>query len=146
MLGNYKRILVTGGTGSFGNAFIKKFLELFPDVDRLVIFSRDELKQWEMLQKFPESKYPQIRFFLGDIRDQSRLKRAFDNIDLVIHAAALKQVPAAEYNPLEFIRTNVLGSENIIQASLDTNVSKVIALSTDKAAAPIIFMGQQTMC
>ena len=129
-------LLITGGTGSFGRAFIRKILQYHHHITRLVIFSRDELKQWEMQQEFPEKLYPQLRFFLGDIRDVDRLRRALEGIDVVVHAAALKQVPAAEYNPIEFIKTNVLGSENLVQACLDTGVKKVIALSTDKAAAP----------
>ena len=140
------RLLITGGTGSFGKAFIKKSLERFPGIQRLVVYSRDELKQWELQQQFPESKYPQIRFFLGDVRDQNRLRRALEGIDTVVHAAALKQVPAAEYNPMEFVKTNVLGAENVIQACLDTAVKRVIALSTDKAAAPINLYGATKLC
>ena len=140
------RLLITGGTGSFGKAFIKKSLERYPDIQRLVVYSRDELKQWELQQQFPESKYPQIRFFLGDVRDQNRLRRALEGIDTVVHAAALKQVPAAEYNPMEFVKTNVLGAENVIQACLDTAVKRVIALSTDKAAAPINLYGATKLC
>jgi len=140
------RILVTGGTGSFGQAFVKRILNLYPRIRRLVIFSRDELKQFEMSQKYPEQKYPGIRYFLGDIRDRDRIRRALNKIDLVIHAAALKQVPAAEYNPIEFIRTNVLGAENLIQACLDTQVQQVIALSTDKAAAPVNLYGATKLC
>ena len=134
------RLLITGGTGSFGKAFIKKTLDEYPDIQRLVVYSRDELKQWELQQQFPESKYPQLRFFLGDVRDQDRLRRALEGIDTVIHAAALKQVPAAEYNPMEFVKTNVLGAENMIQACLDTSVKRVVALSTDKAAAPKLLL------
>ena len=140
------RLLITGGTGSFGKAFIARTLELCPDIRRIVIYSRDELKQWELQQLFPNSKYPQLRFFLGDVRDQSRLKRALEGIDTVVHAAALKQVPAAEYNPMEFVKTNVLGAENIIQACLDTRVKRVVALSTDKAAAPINLYGATKLC
>lgn len=140
------RLLITGGTGSFGKAFIKKALERYPDIQRLVVYSRDELKQWELQQQFPESKYPQLRFFLGNVRDQSRLRRALEGIDTVIHAAALKQVPAAEYNPMEFVKTNVLGAENMIQACLDTSVKRVVALSTDKAAAPINLYGATKLC
>jgi UDP-N-acetylglucosamine 4,6-dehydratase len=141
-----KRILITGGTGSFGKAFVRHILKTKPEVSRLVVFSRDELKQWEMQQLFPVDKYPQLRFFLGDIRDQARLKRALEQIDTVVHAAALKQVPAAEYNPIEFINTNVLGSENVVQACLDTDVQRVVALSTDKAAAPINLYGATKLC
>ena len=107
MFGNESRVLVTGGTGSFGKAFVRTVLDRYPEIKRLVVFSRDELKQWEMQQLFPETQYPQLRFFLGDIRDQDRLNRALEGIDTVVHAAALKQVPAAEYNPIEFINTNV---------------------------------------
>ncbi len=140
------RILITGGTGSFGKYFVKKILNKFPFIKRLVVFSRDELKQWEMSQDFPTSKYPQLRYFLGDIRERDRIRRALEGIDIVIHAAALKQVPAAEFNPIEFIKTNVLGSENILQACLDSDVKKVIALSTDKAAAPINLYGASKLC
>ena len=108
------------------------------------MFSRDELKQWEMQQIYPENEFPQIRFFIGDVRDRDRLKRALEGIDTVVHAAALKQVPAAEYNPIVFIKTNVLGAENVVQACLDTDVERVVALSTDKAAAPIISMERRS--
>ena len=141
-----QRVLITGGTGSFGKAFVARVLESFRQVDRLVIFSRDELKQWELQQHYPEERYPQLRFFLGDIRDRDRLKRALEGIDTVVHAAALKQVPAAEYNPMEFINTNVLGGENVVQACLDTEVRRVVALSTDKAAAPINLYGATKLC
>jgi nucleoside-diphosphate-sugar epimerase len=140
------KILITGGTGSFGKAFIAEVLSSCPQVDRLVIFSRDELKQWELQQRYPEDRYPQLRFFLGDVRDRDRLKRAMEGIDTVVHAAALKQVPAAEYNPMEFINTNVLGGENVVQACLDTDVKRVVALSTDKAAAPINLYGATKLC
>lgn len=140
------RILITGGTGSFGKAFIFEVLNRFPAIERLVVFSRDELKQWELQQLYPENLYPQLRFFLGDVRDRDRLKRALEGIDTVVHAAALKQVPAAEYNPMEFINTNVLGAENLVQACLDTNVKRVVALSTDKAAAPINLYGATKLC
>ena len=140
------RILITGGTGSFGKAFIRRILNRYPKIERLVVYSRDELKQWEIRQIYPEEKYPQIRFFLGDIRDFRRLSRALEGIDTVIHAAALKQVPAAEYNPMEFIKTNVLGAENIIQACLDMGVENVVALSTDKAAAPVNLYGASKLC
>ncbi|WNC22419.1 MULTISPECIES: UDP-N-acetylglucosamine 4,6-dehydratase (inverting) [unclassified Thermosynechococcus] len=139
-------VLVTGGTGSFGRAFVKEVLRQFPDIRRLVIFSRDELKQFEMAQEFPYQKYPGIRYFIGDVRDRDRLRRALNKVDIVVHAAALKQVPAAEYNPIEFIRTNVMGAENVIQACLDTGVKQVIALSTDKAAAPINLYGATKLC
>ena len=141
-----QRVLITGGTGSFGKAFVAEILRNNPEVERLVIFSRDELKQWEMRQLFPEKKFPQVRFFIGDVRDQTRLKRALEGIDTVVHAAALKQVPAAEYNPMEFINTNVLGAENFVHACLDTDVQRVVALSTDKAAAPINLYGATKLC
>jgi UDP-N-acetylglucosamine 4,6-dehydratase len=140
------RILITGGTGSFGKAFITETLKRFPDIKRLVVYSRDELKQWELQQIFPENQYPNLRFFIGDVRDRSRLTRALEQIDTVVHAAALKQVPAAEYNPIEFIKTNVLGAENVVQACLDANVNRVVALSTDKAASPINLYGATKLC
>ena len=141
-----QRVLITGGTGSFGKAFVAGLLKSNPSIERLVVFSRDELKQWEMQQLYPEKEFPQIRFFIGDVRDRDRLKRALEGIDTVVHAAALKQVPAAEYNPIEFIKTNVLGAENVVQACLDTNVERVVALSTDKAAAPINLYGATKLC
>lgn len=139
-------ILITGGTGSFGRAFVKTVLERYPSLKRLVIFSRDELKQFEMSQVFAPETYPGIRYFIGDVRDYSRLKRALEGIDTIIHAAALKQVPAAEYNPFEFVKTNILGAQNLIDACLDTGVKRVIALSTDKAAAPINLYGATKLC
>ncbi len=144
-----KHILITGATGSFGKAFIGELLRpdgLDTQPRRVVVFSRDELKQWELQQLYPEDLYPQLRFFLGDVRDRDRLKRALEGIDTVVHAAALKQVPAAEYNPIEFINTNVLGAENVVQACLDTDVRRVVALSTDKAAAPINLYGATKLC
>ncbi len=135
------RILITGGTGSFGKAFVSELLERYPNLSRVVIYSRDELKQWEMQQYYPRDKFPQLRFFIGDVRDRDRLNRATENIDIIIHAAALKQVTTAEYNPMEFIKTNILGAENIVHASLKNNIKKVVALSTDKAAAPINMYG-----
>jgi UDP-N-acetylglucosamine 4,6-dehydratase/5-epimerase len=138
---NHKSILITGGTGSFGKMFVKTILQQYPDVKRLVVYSRDELKQFDMAQEYPEKKYPQLRFFLGDVRDYQRFKRALQGIDVVIHAAALKQVPAAEYNPDEFIKTNIYGAQNVIEACLGSNVKVVVALSTDKAAAPINLYG-----
>jgi len=140
MLSN-KSILITGGTGSLGKALTKRILSDYPDVKRLVIFSRDEQKQFQMAQEFPESKYPAIRYFIGDVRDLERLKRAFTGIDYIIHAAAMKHVHIAEYNPDECVKTNVGGAENVIKAALDTSVSKVVALSTDKACAPINLYG-----
>jgi len=139
-------ILVTGGTGSFGKKFVELILKSFPNIHRLVIYSRDELKQFEMAQQFSDKKYSGLRYFIGDIRDVRRLTRACEGIDIVVHAAALKQVPAAEYNPIEFIRTNVLGSENVIEAALDSGVKRVVALSTDKAAAPINLYGATKLC
>ena len=139
-------MLITGGTGSLGKTLVKHFLENEKELERLVVFSRDELKQWEMQQIFKPSEYPQLRYFLGDVRDRDRLIQAFNKIDFVIHTAALKQVPAAEYNPSEFIRTNVIGAENIIEASLRTNIKKVVALSTDKAVAPINLYGATKLC
>jgi len=139
-------LLITGGTGSFGQAFVAEVIRLFPKIQRLVIFSRDELKQFEMAQKYPESKYKFIRFFIGDVRDRARLRRALEGIEMVVHAAALKQVPAAEYNPMEFIHTNVLGAENLVEACVDAGVRRVVALSTDKAAAPINLYGATKLC
>ena len=141
-----KSILLTGGTGSFGKAFIKKIINSNYEVERLVIFSRDELKQWELQRVFSTKEYPILRYFIGDIRDRPRLNRAMRGITHVIHAAALKQVPVAEYNPMEFIKTNVLGAENIIECAIDQNVKRVVALSTDKAAAPINLYGATKLC
>ena len=144
---NNKSILITGGTGSFGENFIKLILKKFKKINRLVIFSRDEYKQFKLQQKFDLKKYKNLRFFLGDIRDRERIKTALNGVEIVIHAAALKQVPAAEYNPFEFIKTNVIGSENLISACLETtSVKKVIALSTDKASAPINLYGATKLC
>ncbi|MBK9991768.1 MAG: UDP-N-acetylglucosamine 4,6-dehydratase (inverting) [Verrucomicrobia bacterium] len=139
-------ILVTGGTGSFGKAFVKTVLSRYPNIKRLVVFSRDELKQFEMAQVFSSNKYPPVRYFIGDIRDEKRLRRALEGIDIVVHAAALKQVPAAEYNPFECIKTNILGAQNLIEACLDSTVKRVVALSTDKAAAPINLYGATKLC
>ena len=141
-----KSILITGGTGSLGRALTRCILDLSPAVRRLVIFSRDELKQSEMAQEFSETQHGQLRFFLGDVRDRNRLVRAFQGIDIVIHAAALKQVPAAEYNPMEFVHTNVGGAENVIEAGIDAGVSTIVALSTDKASAPINLYGATKLC
>ena len=143
---NDKSILITGGTGSFGKAFVKTVLVRHPDIKRLVVYSRDELKQFEMSQQFPGDRYAGLRYFIGDVRDLDRLRRAMEGIDVVIHAAALKQVPAAEYNPFECIKTNVLGAQNVIEACLDTGVQRVVALSTDKAAAPINLYGATKLC
>ncbi len=142
---NDKTILITGGTGSFGKRAAKIILEKYTP-KRLIIFSRDELKQFEMSQAFPISQYPCIRFFIGDIRDKERLCRAFHGVDYVIHAAALKQVPAAEYNPFEAVKTNVIGAQNVINVAIDQGVKKVIALSTDKAANPINLYGATKLC
>ena len=141
-----KSVLVTGGTGSFGRAFIKEALKNEKEYKRIVIYSRDELKQWEMQQEFSAERYPQLRYFIGDIRDKDRLELALERIDTVVHAAALKQVPAAEYNPMEFVKTNVIGADNLIGACMATNVKKVVALSTDKAAAPINLYGASKLC
>lgn len=143
---NDKSVLITGGTGSFGKKFVEIILKKYPQVRRIVIYSRDELKQFEMAQLYPEDKYPQIRFFIGDVRDASRLKRAMEGIDVIIHAAALKQVPIAEYNPDECIKTNIGGAQNVIDGALSTNVKIVVALSTDKAAAPINLYGATKLC
>lgn len=143
---NPKTVLITGGTGSFGKAFAK-FLLTTTEVERLVIFSRDELKQFEMqTDPFFETHKHRIRYFLGDVRDVTRLQHAFNSIELVVHAAALKQVVAAEYNPIEAIKTNVIGAQNVIEAAIDCNVKYVIALSTDKAAAPINLYGATKLC
>ena len=138
---NDKKVLITGGTGSFGKQFIKTILERYPNVKRIVIFSRDELKQSELRLNYPQKDYPQLRFFIGDVRDKNRMVQACEGIDVIIHAAALKQVDTAEYNPTECIRTNVDGAENVINAALQCGVKDVIALSTDKACAPINLYG-----
>ncbi len=142
----YSSILITGGTGSFGNAMVTKLLKRQNKIKRLVIFSRDELKQSQMMERFPQKKYPMLRFFIGDVRDKERLKSAFSGIDLVIHAAALKQVPAAEYNPTEFIKTNIIGASNVIEAAINAKIKKVVALSTDKACAPVNLYGATKLC
>lgn len=142
---NGKTVLITGGTGSFGRRFVETVLRNYSP-KRLIVFSRDELKQSEMQIQFGEKDYPNIRYFIGDVRDRDRLYRAFDGVDIVVHAAALKQVPAAEYNPIEAIRTNVLGAANVIDAAIDREVGKVIALSTDKAASPINLYGATKLC
>jgi len=142
---NNKTILITGGTGSFGKKMVQVILEEYKP-EKLIIFSRDELKQFEMSQRWSINKYPCIRYFLGDVRDKERLNRAFHNVDYVIHAAALKQVPAAEYNPDEFIKTNIMGGMNVIDAALLNKVKKVVALSTDKACNPINLYGATKLC
>jgi UDP-N-acetylglucosamine 4,6-dehydratase (inverting) len=138
---NHKKILITGGTGSFGKKFTELILKEYPDVKRIVIYSRDELKQSEMQMKYPRNEFPHLRFFIGDVRDRERLIRACEGIDIIIHAAAMKQVDTAEYNPTECIRTNIDGAENVIHAALACNVKRVVALSTDKACAPINLYG-----
>lgn len=142
---NDSTILITGGTGSFGKKFAEIVLGKFRP-KKLIVFSRDELKQHEMKHRFPDGADSPVRYFIGDVRDRDRLKRAFDGVDVVVHAAALKQVPAAEYNPLEAVKTNVLGAANVIDAAIDCNVKKVIALSTDKAANPINLYGATKLC
>ena len=143
---NGKSVLITGGTGSFGRQFVGTLLQRYPGVRRVVVFSRDELKQFEMAQAYGDRAFPQMRYFIGDVRDPQRLLRAMEGIDVVVHAAALKQVPAAEYNPFECIKTNVLGAQNVIEACLDAGVQRVVALSTDKAAAPVNLYGATKLC
>lgn len=138
---NGKTILITGGTGSLGKALTSHILKKYPQVKKLVIFSRDEQKQFQMAQDYPQNQYPQLRFLIGDVRDKERLVRAFKDVDYVIHAAAMKHVPIAEYNPDECIKTNIGGAENVVHASLETGVERVVALSTDKACAPINLYG-----
>lgn len=136
-----KSLLITGGTGSLGKALTKHILNKFPEIRRLIIFSRDEQKQFQMAQEYPVDRFPQIRFFIGDVRDKYRLVRAFKGVDYVIHAAAMKHVPIAEYNPEECIKTNIGGAQNVVDACFETNVERVVALSTDKACAPINLYG-----
>jgi UDP-N-acetylglucosamine 4,6-dehydratase/5-epimerase len=143
---NNKSILITGGTGSFGKKFVEVILKRYPDIKRIIVYSRDELKQFEMAQTFDPIKYRAMRYFIGDVRDKARLRRACENVDYIIHAAALKQVPAAEYNPMECIKTNINGAENVIDAAFDNNVKRVVALSTDKAAAPLNLYGATKLC
>ncbi len=138
---NNRTVLITGGTGSFGKKFIETILERYPQVKKIIIYSRDELKQFMIRQKYPAHDYPQLRFFIGDVRDKERLTQACDGVDVIIHAAAIKQVDTAEYNPTECIRTNVDGAENVIHAALACGVKDVVALSTDKACAPINLYG-----
>ncbi|WP_340694599.1 UDP-N-acetylglucosamine 4,6-dehydratase (inverting) [Hydrogenobacter thermophilus] len=133
-------ILITGGTGSFGRAFVRYVLKHYKP-RKLIIFSRDEFKQWQMSKEFPEGEYPQLRFFLGDIRDKDRLRLAFDGVDYVVHAAALKHVPILEYNPFEAVKTNIIGAQNIIEVAIEKGVKKVVALSTDKAVSPVNLYG-----
>jgi len=143
---NNKVLFLTGGTGSFGNEFVKVVLKKYKKIKKLIIFSRDELKQYEMKKIFPEKKYPCMRYFIGDIRDYQRLKLATQNVDYIVHAAALKQVDTAEYNPFEYIKTNVFGAQNITECALENNVKKVIFLSTDKAVSPINLYGASKLC
>ena len=143
---NNKTILITGATGSFGQKFVSKILNKYKSIKKVIVFSRDEYKQLLMQEKFEKSNYKKLRFFLGDIRDVNRLKQAFEGVDIIVHAAALKQVPAAEYNPIEFIKTNIIGAQNIIEAAIEKNVSKVLSLSTDKAVAPINLYGATKLC
>ncbi len=143
---NNKTVLITGGTGSFGKKLTERLLKKYPKIKKLIIFSRDELKQYEIKKKFDKKRYPCLRFFLGDIRDKERLKRSLEGVDYVFHAAALKQVDTAEYNPFEFIKTNIIGSNNLIEACLDNSVKKVLALSTDKASSPINLYGATKLC
>ena len=142
---NNKTILVTGGTGTFGQAYIANLVKN-KNIKKIIIFSRDELKQSEMAQNFPKSRFPNLRFFIGDVRDPDRLKIAFNEVDYVVHAAALKQVPTVEYNPFEAIKTNIIGAQNIIDAAWSNNVKKVVALSTDKACSPLNFYGATKLC
>ncbi len=143
---NNKSLLITGGTGSFGKYFLKHILTHYPKIKKIVILSRDELKQFELENSIDKEKINKLRFFIGDIRDRDRLKSAFNGIDYVVHAAALKQVPKAEYNPDEYIKTNIIGSQNVIDAAIENKVKTVIALSTDKAAAPINLYGATKLC
>ena len=142
---NNKTVLVTGGTGTFGQAYIASLVKN-KNIKKIIVFSRDELKQSEMAQNFPKSRFPNLRFFIGDVRDLHRLKIAFNEVDYVVHAAALKQVPTVEYNPFEAIKTNILGSQNVIDAAWSNNVKKVVALSTDKACSPLNFYGATKLC
>ena len=143
---NNKAVLITGGTGSFGKKFVETILRDYPNVKRIVVYSRDELKQFEMKQKYSTEKYPQMRYFIGDVRDEDRLKRACEGIDVIIHAAAIKQVDTAEYNPEECIKTNIHGAQNVINAALKCGIQHVVALSTDKACAPINLYGATKLC
>jgi UDP-N-acetylglucosamine 4,6-dehydratase/5-epimerase len=143
---NNKAVLITGGTGSFGKMFVKTIFRDYPDVKRIVIYSRGELKQFNMKQMYPADKYPQLRFFIGDVRDGERLERACEGIDVIIHAAAIKQVDTAEYNPEECIKTNIHGAQNVINAALKCGIQHVVALSTDKACAPINLYGATKLC
>ena len=141
-----KNLLITGGTGSFGNAFVKHVIRSKIKINKLIIFSRDEYKQFEMSKKFSEDRYPFMRYFLGDIRDRARLDSALEDVDYIIHAAALKHVPIAEYNPFEFIKTNILGSQNVLESAMYNNCRAVVALSTDKASSPLNLYGATKLC
>ena len=141
-----KSLLITGGTGSFGKAFVNYLLKNKIHLKKIIIFSRDELKQFEMNKIFSEKQYQNIRYFIGDVRDKDRLKLALNNVDIVVHAAALKQVPIAEYNPFEFIKTNVMGAQNLIESCLNSSVKNIIALSTDKASSPVNLYGATKLC
>lgn len=143
---NGKSILITGASGSLGKRLVDRILTQYPGIARLVVFSRDELKQFEMAQRFSPKDFPQLRFFIGDVRDADRVARSMEGIDIVIHAAALKQVPTAEYNPFECIKTNILGAQNVIEACINAGVKNVVALSTDKAAAPVNLYGATKLC
>ena len=143
---NNQSVLITGGTGSFGKMFVKTILRDYPDVKKIIIYSRGELKQFNMKQMYPEKEYPQMRYFIGDVRDGERLQRACEGVDVIIHAAAIKQVDTAEYNPEECIKTNIHGAQNVINAALATRVKHVVALSTDKACAPINLYGATKLC
>ena len=141
-----KTILITGATGSFGKAFLGHLLKNYSNIKKIIVFSRDELKQFDLSLEYPERKYPNLRYFLGDVRDKDRLLSVTENVDYVVHAAAQKQVPAAEYNPFEAIKTNIMGAQNLIEACIMQNVKKVIALSTDKAVAPQNLYGATKLC
>ena len=141
-----KTILITGATGSFGKAFLGHLLKNYSNIKKIIVFSRDELKQFDLSLEYPERKYPNLRYFLGDVRDKDRLLSVTENVDYVVHAAAQKQVPAAEYNPFEAIKTNIMGAQNLIEACIMQNVKKVIALSTDKAVAQQNLYGATKLC
>ena len=143
---NHKSILVTGGTGSFGKAFIISVLNNFPQVKRIVIFSRDEQKQFDMMNELPNSKYPCLEFMLGDVRNRNRIIEVTQGIDIIVHSAAMKHVPASEMNPMECVLTNIMGSQNVVDAAMHNNVKIVVALSTDKAASPVNFYGATKLC
>lgn len=143
---NGKSIIITGASGSLGKRLVSRLLAAYPGIKRLIVFSRDELKQFEMAQQYSPNQYPQLRYFIGDIRDADRVARSLEGVDIAIHAAALKQVPTAEYNPFECIKTNVIGAQNLIEACINAGVKKVVALSTDKAAAPVNLYGATKLC